>query len=87
MGWNRIRIRQDHPLLSGVGLEDEFYFVHSYYPEPDESSCVLATTEYGIAFASVVGHRNLVATQFHLEKSGRPGLRMLHNFCTWTPAA
>jgi imidazole glycerol-phosphate synthase subunit HisH len=85
MGWNRIHVRQPHPLLSGVEAGDEFYFVHSYYPEPDESSSVLATTEYGIAFASVIGHRNLVATQFHLEKSGRPGLRMLGNFCTWTP--
>jgi glutamine amidotransferase len=47
----------------------------------------MATTEYGIRFASVLGWRNLAATQFHLEKSGRPGLRMLANFCTWNPAA
>ncbi len=87
MGWNRLQIRQAHPLLAGVGPEDEFYFVHSYYPQPDDSAFVLATTEYGIGFASVVGCRNLAATQFHLEKSGRAGLRMLHNFCTWIPAA
>lgn len=86
MGWNRLDVRQPHPLLAGIESGDEFYFVHSYYPEPDESSSVLATTEYGIVFASVIGRRNLVATQFHLEKSGRPGLRMLRNFCTWSPA-
>jgi glutamine amidotransferase len=86
MGWNRLRIRRPHPLLDGVGPDDELYFVHSYYPEPDDPAAVLATTDYGVTFASVIGHRNLVATQFHLEKSGRPGLRMLRNFCTWTPS-
>ncbi len=85
MGWNRIQTQRPHPLLAGLSLEDEFYFVHSYYPVPDDLSCVLALSEYGIRFASLLGHRNLVATQFHLEKSGRPGLRMLQNFCAWQP--
>jgi glutamine amidotransferase len=86
MGWNRIRIRAAHPFLAGIRPEDEFYFVHSYYPIPDNPACVLATTDYGLSFTAVVGQRNLVATQFHLEKSGRPGLRMLSNFCTWKPS-
>jgi glutamine amidotransferase len=86
MGWNRIRSSRPHPLFAGVGPEDEFYFVHSYYPVPDDPACVLATSDYGLSFASVIGYRNLAATQFHLEKSGRPGLRMLQNFCTWTPS-
>jgi glutamine amidotransferase len=86
MGWNRIRIRADHPFLAGIRAEDEFYFVHSYYPVPDDPGSVLATSDYGLGFASVIGRGHLVATQFHLEKSGRPGLRMLKNFCTWNPS-
>ena len=85
MGWNGINIVRTHPLLSGVGADDEFYFVHSYYPEPQNSDYVIAATDYGISFASIVGFNNLFATQFHLEKSGPPGLRVLANFCKWTP--
>ena len=85
MGWNGIRIEKSHPLLSGVGVEDEFYFVHSYYPEPKDDVNVIAVTDYGISFASILGFKNVFATQFHLEKSGRPGLKILENFCKWTP--
>lgn len=85
MGWNGIRIETPHPLLVGVGAEDEFYFVHSYYPDPQDAGSVIALTDHGITFASIVGVDNLFATQFHLEKSGRPGLRILDNFCKWTP--
>ena len=85
MGWNGINIVKSHPLLSGVGAADEFYFVHSYYPDPQDSDFMIAATDYGIAFASIVGFNNLFATQFHLEKSGRPGLKILENFCKWTP--
>ncbi|MCU0559004.1 MAG: imidazole glycerol phosphate synthase subunit HisH [Desulfobacterales bacterium] len=81
MGWNRIHPRRQHPLFAGIGPRDEFYFVHGFFPQPERAADVLAVTEYGVEFASVIGYRNLVATQFHLEKSGRPGLRMLHNFC------
>jgi glutamine amidotransferase len=81
MGWNRIHPRREHPLFAGIGPKDEFYFVHGFFPVPDQAEDVLAVTQYGVEFASVIGHRNLVATQFHLEKSGRPGLRMLENFC------
>lgn len=87
MGWNRIHPLQAHPLLAGIGPEDEFYFVHSFYPNPENPEHVLATTTYGITFAAVIGCKNLVATQFHLEKSGRPGLAMLKNFCSWQPSS
>lgn len=87
MGWNRLRLERRHPVLEGLQTEDEFYFVHGYYPVPREAGHVLGTTEHGLRFASVLGHRNLLATQFHPEKSGRPGLRILDNFCRWHPAA
>jgi glutamine amidotransferase len=86
MGWNRIRRLKPHPILAGIGSQDEFYFVHSFYPSPEDPDHILATTTYGVNFASVIGSGNLVATQFHLEKSGRPGLTMLKNFCTWSPS-
>jgi glutamine amidotransferase len=85
MGWNGLNIKKAHPLLSGVGADDEFYFVHSYYPQPQNLDCVIAVTEYGISFTSIIGFNNLFATQFHLEKSGRPGLKILDNFCKWNP--
>jgi len=83
MGWNGLEIVRDHPVLNGVHPEDEFYFVHAYYPAPSSDTHILGTTEYGIRFASVLGSRNLIAMQFHPEKSGRPGLRILENFCHW----
>ena len=85
MGWNGLDIKQPHPLLSGVSADDEFYFVHSYYPQPQNPDCVYAVTEYGVSFASIIGLNNLFATQFHLEKSGPAGLKILDNFCTWKP--
>ncbi|MBF0257621.1 MAG: imidazole glycerol phosphate synthase subunit HisH [Desulfamplus sp.] len=87
MGWNGLDIVQDHPLLKGIKTEDEFYFVHSYFPVPVEQANVYGTTEYGIVFASAIGRDNLFATQFHLEKSGEPGLLILKNFCLWNPVA
>jgi glutamine amidotransferase len=87
MGWNRIRPVRDHPLLLGIRPEDEFYFVHSYYPQPGDSSFVVAECEYGTAFPAVIGRANLVAAQFHPEKSGEAGLRMLRNFDAWNGVA
>lgn len=87
MGWNGIRIEKPHPLLFDVRADDEFYFVHSYYPEPENFECVIAVTDYGHMFASILGFKNLFATQFHLEKSGPAGLKILDNFCKWTPDA
>ena len=85
MGWNRISRIIDHPVLSGLDEEDEFYFVHSYYPVPDNSGHIIAITDYGFSFPSVIGFNNLIATQFHPEKSGKPGLKILKNFCVWKP--
>ena len=84
MGWNAMRQVQPHPVLEGVPQESDFYFVHSYYPSPENAGDVIGTTTYGnTTFASMVGRKNLVATQFHIEKSGEIGLRMLKNFVTW----
>lgn len=84
MGWNGVAFKRDHPLFKGVASESEFYFVHSYYPLPKESGAVLGETDYGSRFASVIAKRNLFAVQFHVEKSGRPGLKILSNFCHWS---
>ena len=83
MGWNGLRLIKKHPVLNGIRPEDEFYFVHSYYLMPAFDTDVIGTTEYGMGFPSVIGSRNLIAVQFHLEKSGAPGLRILKNFCQW----
>ena len=83
IGWNRVQYTAPHPIFAGVPDGAEFYFVNSYYPLPTGATRVFARTEYGVTFASVVGRDNLVATQFHLEKSGRVGLQMLDNFCRW----
>jgi glutamine amidotransferase len=83
MGWNRVDLVMEHPVLSGFEPDSEFYFVHSYYPVPGEDSLVAGWTDYGLRFASVIARDSLIAVQFHLEKSGRPGLRILKNFCEW----
>ena len=80
MGWNRVRIVQPHPIFENIPDGSYFYFVHSYYPRPDDAAIVIGETEYGVTFASVVGRDNVVATQFHPEKSGAAGLRMYENF-------
>jgi glutamine amidotransferase len=80
MGWNTIDFVQSHPLLDGVKDHSYVYFVHSYYPQPKNSDVILATTEYGIRFASMVAKQNLFATQFHPEKSSKTGLTILKNF-------
>jgi len=83
MGWNRVAFRKSHPVVRGIDPESEFYFVHSYYPRPANPDQVLGETSHGILFASVLSNRNLVAVQFHPEKSGRAGLSLLSNFCEW----
>jgi glutamine amidotransferase len=83
MGWNNVSFNRDHPVFKDVPKEAEFYFVHSYYPAPEDDSLVLGLTDYGINFCSVLAANNWVAMQFHPEKSGRPGLQILRNFCTW----
>jgi glutamine amidotransferase len=84
IGWNSVRFRRPHPVFKGIEDESEFYFIHSYYPAPADAACIVGVTDYaGVTFASVVGRANLVATQFHPEKSGRIGLRIFENFSRW----
>ncbi len=80
MGWNSVRQTAEHPIFAGIPDESYFYFVHSYYPDPADASVVIGETEYGVTFASVLARGNIVATQFHPEKSGEMGLRMYANF-------
>jgi glutamine amidotransferase len=80
MGWNRLRIERASPFLAGIPDGAMVYFVHSYYCRPADASVILATTEHGIPFCSVLGRDHIMATQFHPEKSGDVGLRMLDNF-------
>jgi glutamine amidotransferase len=81
MGWNELAVRRDHPLVAGVD-GDYAYFVHSYYAEPEADAAVVATTDYGVDFPSVVADERgtVFGTQFHPEKSGETGLRILRNF-------
>ena len=83
MGWNKVRFLGNHVVFQGLPEEAEYYFVHSYYPAPAQAAMVLGVTEHGLEFPSAVGWRNLVATQFHPEKSGRFGLKLLANFLAW----
>ena len=80
MGWNNLHIISDNEILDGIDERDYFYFVHSYYARPADRSVIVAETEYGIRFASVIAEGNIYGTQFHPEKSGRSGYRILRNF-------
>jgi glutamine amidotransferase len=80
MGWNTLNMVQFHPLLEGIKDGSYVYFVHSYYPQPTDPQVIVATTEYGVRFPSMVAKKNLFATQFHPEKSSKTGLTMLKNF-------
>jgi glutamine amidotransferase len=83
MGWNEVKVVQPHPLLEGIKKGDEFYFVHSYYPQPSAKENVYAVAEYGGDFCCALGYKNLFALQFHPEKSGRLGLELLERFTKW----
>ena len=83
MGWNQLTQTRDHPVLKALAADDWFYFVHGYYAQPERDELVLATTDYEHDFACIIGKDNYVATQFHLEKSGRAGLRLLEAFMHW----
>jgi len=80
MGWNQVTQRRKQPLFKGIPDKTNFYFVHSYYADPDDKAIVAATTDYGLHWCSVLVKGNLVATQFHPEKSGTLGLKMYENF-------
>ena len=85
MGWNAVTITRSHPILSHLHPGDEFYFVHSFYPQPDDNATVYATSDYGGTFPVAIGSDNLFAVQFHAEKSGPLGLGLLQNFAEWRP--
>ena len=80
IGWNAITFKYDHPLLDGIPGGTYFYFVHSYYADPADPSVTIGQAEYGVDFAAIVASENVVATQFHPEKSADIGLRIYANF-------
>lgn len=80
MGWNQVRQLKSHPIFKNIEDNTNFYFVHSYYAQPQDSRVVAGVTEYGVEFCSMVIRDNLLATQFHPEKSGEAGLTMYSNF-------
>jgi len=82
IGWNTLSFRPNAPLFAGLNQGDRVYFVHSYYPEPDDPSIITATSDYGYAFCCAVQQDNVHATQFHPEKSGAVGLQILRNFAS-----
>lgn len=86
MGWNAVHVTKEHFILKDLKPGDELYFVHSYYPAPSDETMCYANTEYEITFTCAMGYKNLFATQFHPEKSGPIGLRMLKNFTEWDGA-
>ena len=80
MGWNRVELCRSHPVLAGIPNGSHFYFVHSFYADPDDTSVVAGMTSYGVEFCSAVAWDNAVAVQFHPEKSGAMGLKIYENF-------
>jgi imidazole glycerol-phosphate synthase subunit HisH len=82
VGWNQLQPRRSHSLLANVAGGTFFYFVHSYYCDASDSDVVLAETQYGMSYPSVVAQRNVCGVQFHPEKSQAPGLRLLRNFAS-----
>ncbi|OPY57331.1 MAG: Imidazole glycerol phosphate synthase subunit HisH 1 [Pelotomaculum sp. PtaU1.Bin035] len=80
MGWNLVEFKRPDPLLEGVPDSSSFYFVHSYYVDPDDGGLTLALTEYGVHFACIVGRGKVYGIQFHPEKSSVLGLKILENF-------
>lgn len=85
MGWNAVEVVRAHPLLAHLQPGDAFYFVHSYYPRPERPEDIFAVCEHGVVFPAAIGRDNLFAVQFHAEKSGPVGLRLLKNFAEWKP--
>ena len=84
MGWNRVHHAQ-HPLWEGIEQDDRFYFVHSYYVQPQDPFLVQGTSDYPQPFTCEVARDNLFAVQFHPEKSQTAGLKLLQNFVRWNP--
>ena len=88
MGWNTLRVRRDHPTLTGIPTGSDglhAYFVHSFHLKPNDPGSVIADTEYGGSVSAIVGRDNIVGSQFHPEKSQRLGLAFIANFLRWRP--
>lgn len=85
VGWNAVRFIKEHPMLSGLPKEADFYFVHSYHLVSVNSDLVIGVCNYGGDFLACIAKDNMFATQFHPEKSQREGLNLLKNFLTWNP--
>ncbi|MEE9352382.1 MAG: imidazole glycerol phosphate synthase subunit HisH [Thiotrichaceae bacterium] len=83
MGWNQIHQKTDHPLWHGIESGSRFYFVHSYYVQPEDTALITGETDYGIAYASAIAKDNVFAIQAHPEKSAEDGLQLLKNFTQW----
>jgi glutamine amidotransferase len=85
MGWNRVRQLRPHPVWDGIADDSYFYFVHSYYAQPVDPADSIGQADYGAPFCCAVARDNIVATQFHPEKSAAAGLRLYKNFVHWNP--
>ena len=83
MGWNHVNQMVNHPLWRNIPQDSRFYFVHSYYVQPDSPEPIAASTDYGHAFASALARENIFAVQFHPEKSAKVGLMLYSNFVHW----
>lgn len=83
IGWNAVRPTRPHPVTDGLGADAYCYFVNSFFAQPADAADALGVTEYGAEFCSVIGRANIVATQFHAEKSGPVGLALLERFSRW----
>lgn len=83
IGWNSVHLRRAHPVTAGFPDGGHCYFVNSFYAAPTDREAVLGETSYGVDFCSIVAHENIVATQFHAEKSGTLGLALLESFTAW----
>ena len=85
IGWNDITIKKDSKIFSGLDEHKDFYFVHSYCVQCPDESLVMASADYGLHFHAALGKDNVFAVQFHPEKSGDNGLKLLQNFLSWQP--
>jgi glutamine amidotransferase len=83
MGWNQVRQTRSHPLWGGIGDNERYYFVHSYFVVPEDPSLAAGVCDYGLPFTCAVGSGNIFAVQFHPEKSQHAGLALLANFAAW----
>ena len=87
MGWNEVRQTLSHPLWEGIPQGSRFYFVHSYFPHPENSNLTVGESVYGLPFTCAAARDNVFAVQFHPEKSESAGLRLFANFLSWRPSA